>query len=282
MQPIHEVILNDDGSQDTVDVAVTVTHKDAPPVPPVPPILLPAPDATKFGNTPITASNAAGVTEVDVKYGITGQAIRLYSTGVLLKPPVTDRYLVGSFKSMAGLDPSTAAMFDELFYIHEVNAKWNKAGTPAQQAAFLAGWHKDMDTIHSMGIKMAICVTAYGLNNVESLKPFLRDDVTHWGFDYDGISNAKMPYHDIEPNLETMLAFVEKYGLTWSVPEHGANRASDDTNGQGRADWIMNNSGKFKKNGAKSACIWEFKDQGGSLFFGDAEVSTISTLISVG
>lgn len=276
---------NPDGSKSTivipdpiVTVAPPIVTQDDPvyswtPAPPVPAVAKPV--RTLIGGTPRGKSDAPGVAAVDAAYGA-ASVIRLYCTGTLIPPVPTGRKVVGSFKTLPGR-PLEANEYDWLFYQHEIDAKVKK-GTIT-----LAQWQSDMAALKKTGItNLGVCVTADAFVNPSKPDPstWLTPGVTHIGVDFDGISSAT-GYHDYTKELAAVVAFCAKHGLTWGVPEFGANRAANDPDGSGRAAWLVHWIQQFQRAGAQYVCLWEQDSQVGSTFTTPVEIATVRTMFAL-
>jgi hypothetical protein len=232
---------------------------------------------TLFGDTPRTASTAAGVAAVDADYGVAGEVIRLYCSTALAAPAVTDRKVIGSFKTMPGSTANFGAYW-RLFYQHEINSKVKKG------AITLLQWQKDMAVLAALNLPgLGVCLTAYCFDPASGQNPadYLVPGVTHLGVDFDGISGGTS-YHDYSAALKAVVAFAKAHGLTWGVPEFGANRLTNDADGSGRAAWLTYWAGKFQQSGAEYVCLWEYETQTGSTFTTPAEVATVRTMLALG
>lgn len=239
----------------------------------------------RFGNTPRGSSTAANVSIVDAWYAVKSKIIRLYCTGQLLAPAVTDRDVIGSFKTMPTSAQTSAflanaAKYAFLFFQHEIDHKVIDAASGVS----LPAWKTQMTILKSMGVaNLAICLTAdCFVNPAKNPLDYMIPGITHIAVDFDGVSPKPgvQTYHDYSAALAAVVAFCTKYGYTWGVPEFGANRASGDTSGVLRSYWLALWAGKFKAAGALYVCVWEQDGQIGSTFTTVAETATVSALLS--
>ena len=129
----------------------------------------------------------------------------------------------------------------------------------------------------------AVCLTGWAFDPKSGVDPstFLVPGVTHLGVDFDGISSTS-GYHDYTVALANVVAFCAKHGLTWGVPEFGANRATNDLTGDVRAQWLLSWAAKFRDAGAEYVCLWEQTSQAGSCFTTPAEVATVRAMLALG
>jgi hypothetical protein len=246
---------------------------------PTPP---PPPQPTKFGNTPRGTSNAAGVAAVDAIYG-PGAAIRLFHNTTLPAPDVTDRFTVGSFKTMTGY-ATHLPEWDRVFYMHEADKKISDG------LISLSQWQSDMADIVSWAASNGcpdvpgICLTGWCFDAASGLNPadYLIDGVTHLGVDFDGISGNSTTYHNYDTVLSNVVDFADDHGLTWGVPEFGTNKAAVDTTDSYRAAWLRKYANHFKIYGAEYVCAWEQTGTTGSTFAADATLNTVATILAVG
>lgn len=237
------------------------------------PLTLPKVEAL-FGTTPRTASTKAGVAEIDAAYG-GSKLVRLFWSGTAGQSPVTDRPVVGSFKTMSEATAPWAKTMWRWAYQHEIDSKIKKG------QCTLAQWQADMATLVALDIDgLSVILTADCFANTGK-KPtdYLMRGVTHLGVDFDGISQSS-GYHDYSRELVAVESFAKAYGLTWGVAEFGANRAANDPSGVVRAAWLTDWVGRFVSAGAEYVCLWEFASQAGSEFTTDAEVAAVRALLN--
>lgn len=225
-----------------------------------------------IGTTPRGASDAAGVSAVDALYGVP-PVMRLYNTGTLTAPVVNDRRVVGSFKSVSGATKLHMDMYYSVFYMHEIDAKIKKGQIT------LAKWKSDMATLKALGsTKLAVCVTAdCFVNPSKNPSDYLIPGITHWGVDFDGISQGT--YHDYTTARNNTISFASAHGLTIGVPEFEGDRISSDSSGTERSAWMIENMRSFQDAGFDYACYWEQTSQIPSPYSTPAEQYTVSSSI---
>jgi hypothetical protein len=246
--------------------SVTATYGSVTPPPP--------PSLMLFGNTPRTASTAAGVAQIDAVYG-PANLVRLYWSGAAGVSPVNDRRVVGSFKTVTAGTAAWARTMWRWAYLHEIDSKIKKG------PATLAGWQAVMAQLVALKVPgLSVIVTADCFNN-SSKNPadYLVDGVDHWGIDFDGISSST-GYHDYSRELAAVEKFTKAHGLTWGVPEFGANRADNDPIGANRAAWLKTWSARFAAAGAEYVCLWEYVTQAGSEFTTVSENVAVRSLLT--
>lgn len=261
-QPVTSplVFRNPDGS----DIQITLDYMYNP---------APPPKRTKFGDTQRSVSG--GLAEVDKAYGGPGATARVYFTGAPGQIP-PDRAVIASFKqaqtTAAGL--ASLALAERRFYFHEIDHQ--ERITPKAPIT-RAQWKTDMI---AMGLT-DVCLTAdCFVNTAKNPADYLVDGVTHIGVDFDGISGGTS-YHDYSKALAAVIAFCDAHGLTWGVPEFGTDRQTWDTDGSGRAAWLIYWAGKFRAAGAEYVCVWEYSAQPGSLFTAAAEITAVRALLAL-
>jgi hypothetical protein len=239
----------------------------------------PTPIPTLFGNTPRSASNAAGVTAVDKGYG-PAKVIRLFydeKTDLPVPPAVTNgRIRVGSCKRTTAATLSNALKYERLAYQHEIDAKIKKGQFT------LAQWRSDMArfvALNHPGLSVILTADAF-VNKSKNPADYLIDGVTHLGVDFDGISSST-GYHNYAKELAAVEAFTHTHGLTWGVAEFGANRAANDPQGTARAAWLATWGAQFAAAGAEYVCLWEADWLTGSEFTTPAEVAAARSLFMI-
>jgi hypothetical protein len=228
------------------------------------------------GNTPRTSSTRTGVAAIDETYG-PSKVVRLFWSGLPGESPTIDRPVVGSFKVMS---PGTTAWARTMWrwaYQHEIDSKI------AKKQATLAQWRFDMGLLALLGVSgLSVILTADAfVNPTKRPADFLVAGVTHLGVDFDGISSSA-GYHDYSRELAAVVAFAKANGLTWGVPEFGANRAGNDPSGNARAAWLTAWTRRFADAGAEYVCLWEFNAQAGSTFTTPAEIAAVRALLAAG
>jgi hypothetical protein len=231
------------------------------------------PASTLFGDTPRTGSNPTGVASIDAVYGVP-KVMRLYwSRGAGPLPVKDGRKIVGSLKV---IDANTKAWADQVWrwsYDHEIDSKVKKG------LITLDEWRATMTDLVKLGTTgLSVIVTADCFAGRKNPADYLIPGVVHWGVDFDGISGNT--YHDYSKELAAVVAFTQKYGLTWGVGEFGANRAPADTDGTLRAKWLLDWAQRFKNAGAEYVCLWEQNGQHGSDFDTPAEIAAVRQLLS--
>jgi hypothetical protein len=263
---------NPDGSQ----AAVTVNYEyiDAPPVPPV---VVPQP--TMFGDTPINKSDAAGVAESDKMYGI-GAVIRLYCQTVLLPNFLTDRAVIGSFKSMTGITSALLAGYWRVAFFHEIDHQI------IAKAITLAQWRIYMTQLVEMGTpNLMIILTADCLTNPDkNPNDYLIPGVKYLGIDFDGVSPSatSTSYHDYTVALARAVAFAKANNMILSCPELNAYRGAFDPDGSIRAQWTTNNASAMQDAGFEAVCVWNQKSAPASVYDKPAETSMMRNMLALG
>jgi len=256
--------VNDDGS--SVDITYTYT----PPPPAV---------RTLVGGTPRGASTAAGVSAMDKTYGAKTSVVRLFSTGDPVAVPVTDRKVVGSFNTLPA-DLGAVAAILAGYWRKSLRHEIDKAAK--DNDAVRLQWQAQMGSLVRAGVQgLQVCVTAdCFVNPDKDPTRFLVDGVTHWSVDFDGISPSatSIAYHDYSHELAAVVAFGQKYGLTMSVGEFGANRGAFDPAGTARALWALHWATQFQAAALESVCFWEQTSTLASTWSTDAEIATLRAL----
>ncbi len=227
-----------------------------------------------FGGTPRGASNAAGVASMDSTYG-PAKVIRLFWSGAAGTSPTANREVVGSLKTVDSKTAPWARTMWRWAYQHEIDSKIKKGQTT------LAQWRAKMATLVKMKVPgLSVILTADAFVN-KSKRPadYLVAGVTHWGVDFDGISQSG-GYHDYAKELAAVKSFTAAHHLTWGVAEFGANRASNDPSGSARAAWLKTWGSRFAAAGAEYVCLWENNFQAGSNFTTKAENTAVRQLLS--
>jgi hypothetical protein len=227
-----------------------------------------------FGGTPRGASNVAGVASMDSTYG-PAKVIRLFWSGAAGTSPTSNREVVGSLKTVDSRTAPWARTMWRWAYQHEIDSKIKKGQTT------LAQWRSKMATLVKMKVPgLSVILTADAFVN-KSKRPadYLVAGVTHWGVDFDGISQSG-GYHNYAKELAAVQSFTAAHHLTWGVAEFGANRASNDPSGTARAAWLKTWGGRFAAAGAEYVCLWENNFQAGSNFTTKAENTAVRQLLS--
>jgi hypothetical protein len=234
----------------------------------------PPPSLMLFGDTPRSASTVAGVAQIDAVYG-PANLVRLYWSGAAGVSPVSDRDVVGSFKTVTAGTAAWARTMWRWAYLHEIDSKIKKG------QATLPEWQATMTQLAALKVAgLSVIVTADAfVNSSKNPADYLVDGVTHWGIDFDGISSSA-GYHDYSRELAAVEKFTKAHGLTWGVPEFGANRAGNDPSGTARADWLKTWAARFAAAGAEYVCLWEFATQAGSEFTTAAETAAVRSLLT--
>lgn len=231
---------------------------------------------TFIGSDTRNSSSAADVANTDAIYGVS-RVIRLYSTGSLTAPAVTDRKQVGSFKSLTGVTKAKLDAYSFVFYQHEIDSKVKKGQIT------LAKWKSDMSTLQKLGSsRLSVCLTAdCFVNPSKNPDDYIIPGITHYGVDFDGIS-SDTGYHDYSQALTKVKAWATLHSFTIGVPEFGANRAANDPDGEGRSEWLRTWVRQFQLANFEYVCFWEYSGQSGSLFDSAVETATVSTAIQLG
>lgn len=232
-----------------------------------------APAVAPFGDVSRANSTATDIHTVDGIY-IVSKAVRTYSSGSIVVPPVTDRPCTGSWKSMAGYSATIRNQYaqDDAIYWHEIDHHSDIGDITVAQ------WKADM-----VGKNItAFCLTAWCFNPASGKNPadYLFPGATHVWVDFDGISSAT-GYHDYSVELANVIAFCQAHGLTWGVAEFGANRATTtDPNGTARVQWVTTWLGNFRAAGAKKVLWWERTSQTNSCMDTPAEIACMKSLLA--
>lgn len=242
--------------------------------PPTPP----SPAATcVFGSTPYEGSTAKDVADMDAKYGMKVPVTRLYWQTSAGPSPISDRPIVGSFKTMSSSTTAWANTMYRWAFQHEIDSKVHK-GTYD-----LATWQTNMNALVKLGVPgLSVIVTGEPFipNSGRVPTTFIIDGVTHWGVDLDGISPSatSTAYHDYTAEIDTIAAFMEANGYTWGVPELGANLGAFDPDGSKRGAWFTKTAEYAASKGAEYVCVWEYVGQDGSEITLPAEIAALSKL----
>lgn len=234
---------------------------------------------TLIGTAAWEGSTAKDIADMDAKFGAKPPVTRLYWPNAPGQSPVTDgRKVVGSYKTPVAAGPASA-WSEEMwrrFFQHEIDSKIVK------DTYTLPAWQAEMTAQLELNIPgLGVCLTADCFTNKKkNPDDYLIDGVTHLGVDFDGVSNATT-YHSYLSTITTVAAYAKDHGLTWGVPEFGANRDTSDTTGTVRAAWMALTIGAFVKAGAEYVCWWESSGQAGSTATTPAEIATLSALFQV-
>lgn len=230
-----------------------------------------APSSTLFGDTP---TGRGGVAAVDSAFG-RGKVIRLFWSGAPRKSPVSDRKVVGSFSKMGSGTAAWARTMWRWTYDHEPDSKLRKGRLN------LAAWRADMKSLVKLGIPgLSVILTADAfVSKRKNPNDYMIPGITHIGVDFDGISKSD-GYHDYSRELAAVVAYTKAHGLSWGVGEFGANRASNDPSGAGRAAWLKTWAAKFKAAGAEYVTLWSRDSQARSGFTTPAEKAAVRSLLA--
>lgn len=275
---------NVDGSEVTIvipDPVVTpavVTVGDASytwtPAPPVPAVSVPV--GTLFGNTPRGSDTVAALAATDAVYGTAGAVVRWYFTGAPNAAALpTDRAVVVSYKTAPAMRLNTMREFLDHEIDHQVIAN----------GVSLPDWGAKMKRLGLTDFCLTDDAFTNPAKNPETYLAAAGPQIAHVGVDFDGLSPKKPgdSYHDYTAGLAAVVAFCKKHGLTWGVPEFGADQAPDDTDGTRRAAWLLAGAKMFRDAGAEYVCVWEDPiRQPGSTFRTPAEVATVRAMLALG
>lgn len=184
----------------------------------------------------------------------------------------TDRDIIVSFKTL--VQPSLIHRGKRTFYRHEID---HEILTVPPEIS-LPIWIADMNRMQLTDV----CLTANCfVNPKKNPANFILSNTTHIGVDFDGISYTTH-YHDYTSELNAVVAFTKAHGLTWGVPEFGADRATAiDPDGQQRARWMAEWCGKFQDAGAEYVCFWEQDSIPTSTFTTPAELAAVRMALAI-
>ncbi|MDN4161923.1 hypothetical protein [Nocardioides abyssi] len=110
-----------------------------------------------------------------------------------------------------------------------------------------------------------------------------RGDIDRWarvradllGLDLDGAHPERLPYPDFHAEKESARDFVDRHGdyRGWCVPEFGAPRIVDDTDGSARAQWLLACGIMLAEGDAAYVALFEYPTVPGYELTSDAELA---------
>lgn len=237
----------------------------------------------RWGNTTRESfENAAAITDVDTYYGMKSKVMRLYFTGKLGAPLVTDRDVVVSWKTYEGTqaEADLANSYFASTLVHEINSKFIK-GTYN-----IDTWVSQMQALKAKGVtNLVIIVTAdfFGRTDEQVITQKLVDLDLPFVIDFDGVSFSDH-YHAWTNEIAAALAFIEKYGIkVVGVGEFGACRATaTDADDSARAAWLIQWADAIEAAFPDLAygCVWEYVGLANSEFTFPATHDAVVELMS--